>query len=114
MHDICDTREIYKARKSRSSCGCRASSYDLCMRDVWRALRPEALRVWRGVTLQVITHTFCLCSDQLDESDDPLFGQIYDLGYTLCVLQLQVCKEDLQYHPIAATELVILAVQLHV
>ena len=55
MHDMCDTREIRKTRKSRSSRGCRASSRTLYMRDVWGAPRPEALRAWRRVTLQVIT-----------------------------------------------------------
>jgi len=58
MHDMCDTKEMCEARKSRSSRGCRASSRDLCMRDVWKAPRPEALRAWRRVTLQVI-HYHC-------------------------------------------------------
>jgi hypothetical protein len=57
MYDMCDTREICEARKSRSSRGYRASSRDLCMRDVWGAPRPEALRAWRRVTLRVITQT---------------------------------------------------------
>jgi len=55
MHDMCDTREMCEARKSRSSRGRRASARDLCMRDVWGAPRPEALRAWKRVTLQVIT-----------------------------------------------------------
>ncbi|KAM0691579.1 hypothetical protein Q7P36_007778 [Cladosporium allicinum] len=59
-------------------------------------------------------HALCLCSDQLDDSDDPPFGWIYDLEYTLRVLQSQVCEEDSQCHPTAATELVVLAAQLHV
>jgi len=55
MLDMCDTREMCEARKSRSSRGRRASARDLCMRDVLGAPRPEALRAWKRVTLQVIT-----------------------------------------------------------
>jgi hypothetical protein len=44
MHNMCDTREICEARKSRSSCACRASSRDLCMRDIWEMPRPADLR----------------------------------------------------------------------
>jgi hypothetical protein len=56
MHDMCDTREMCEARKSRSSRSYRVSLRDLCMRDVWGAPRLEALRASRRVTLQVITH----------------------------------------------------------
>lgn len=59
-------------------------------------------------------HTLCLCSDQLDDCDNPPFGQIYDLEYTLRVLQSGVSNEESQSHTTAATELVILAAQLHV
>jgi len=55
MHDMCDTSEMCETRKSRSSRGRRASARDLCMRVVWGAPRPEALRAWKRVTLQVIT-----------------------------------------------------------
>jgi len=55
MHDMCDTIEMCETRKLRSSRGCRASARDLCMRDVWGAPRPEALRAWKRVTLQVKT-----------------------------------------------------------
>jgi len=51
MHDICDTIEMCETRKFRSSRGCRALARDLCIRDVWGALRLEALRVWKRVTL---------------------------------------------------------------
>jgi hypothetical protein len=44
MHDMCDTREMCEARKSRSSRACRASSRDPCMRDVWGMPRPADLR----------------------------------------------------------------------
>jgi hypothetical protein len=44
MHDMCDTREMCEARKSRSSRACRASSRDSCMRDVWGMPRPADLR----------------------------------------------------------------------
>ena len=44
MHDICNTREMCEARKSRSSRACRASSRDPCMRDVWGMPRPADLR----------------------------------------------------------------------
>jgi hypothetical protein len=44
MHDMCDTREMCEARKSRSSRARRASSRDPCMRDVWGMLRPADLR----------------------------------------------------------------------
>jgi hypothetical protein len=59
-------------------------------------------------------YALCLCSGQLDDSDDPPFGRIYDLEYTLRVLQSQVYEEDSQCYPTAATELVVLAAQLHV
>jgi hypothetical protein len=44
MHDMCDTREMCEARKSRSSRARRASSRDPCMRDVWGMPRPADLR----------------------------------------------------------------------
>jgi hypothetical protein len=44
MHDMCDTREMCEARKSRSSRACRASSRDPCMRDVWGMPRSADLR----------------------------------------------------------------------
>ena len=43
MHDMCDTKEICEARKSRSSRGGRLQSRDPCMRDVWGAPRPIIL-----------------------------------------------------------------------
>jgi hypothetical protein len=48
MHDMCDTREMCEARKSRSSRACRASSRDPCMRDVWEMLRPADLRAYEA------------------------------------------------------------------
>ena len=59
-------------------------------------------------------HGLCLCSDQLLNSSLPPFGQIYDLEYALRVMQSQVSAEKTQSHNTAASELVVLAVQLHV
>ena len=59
-------------------------------------------------------HALCLCSDQLESSKCPPFGQIYDLEYALRVTQSGISKGELQCHTTAAAELVILAAQLHV
>lgn len=59
-------------------------------------------------------HNLCICSDQLGKSNNPPFGQIYDLEYALRVIQSRVSKDDSQCHTAAAVELTILAAQLHV
>jgi hypothetical protein len=59
-------------------------------------------------------HALCLCSDQLENSKCPPFGQIYDLEYALRVIHSGISKGELQCHTTAAAELIILAAQLHV
>jgi hypothetical protein len=59
-------------------------------------------------------HALCLCSDRLEKSNSPPFGQIYDLEYNLRVMQSRVSNEESQCCITAAAELIILAVQLHV
>jgi hypothetical protein len=59
-------------------------------------------------------HALCLCSDELGIYNSPPFGQIYDLEYTLRVLQSRVSKEESQRDTSAAAELIILTAQLHV
>jgi hypothetical protein len=60
-------------------------------------------------------HSLCLYSGQHEKSDDPPFGQIYDLEYALRTIQSEVAKEkEPPCHTAAAAELTILAVQLHV
>jgi hypothetical protein len=60
-------------------------------------------------------HSLCLVSGQHEESDDPPFGQIYDLEYALRITQSEVAKErEPPCHTAAAAELTVLAVQLHV
>jgi hypothetical protein len=60
-------------------------------------------------------HSLCLVSGQHEKSDDPPFGQIYDLEYALRIIQSEVAKErGPSCHTAAAAELTILAVQLHV
>jgi hypothetical protein len=59
-------------------------------------------------------HALCLCSDELGIYNSPPFGQIYDLEYTLRVLQSRVSKEESQRDTSAAAELIVLTAQLHV
>lgn len=59
-------------------------------------------------------HTLCSFHNQIGDSDSPPFGQIYDLEYTLRVIQSQISKDRSQNHSTAAAELTILTAQLHV
>jgi hypothetical protein len=48
MHDMCDVCEMCEPRGLRSSRGCRASTRDPCMRDLWEAPRTTVLRAWKA------------------------------------------------------------------
>lgn len=64
--------------------------------------------------LFVKLHALCRLSNQLGASENPPFGQIYDLEYSLRSMQPRVSSKDPQDHNALAVELVVLAVQLHV
>jgi hypothetical protein len=59
-------------------------------------------------------HILCLCSDRLQDSETPPFGQIYDLEYSLRAIQSHAFQEKLPCLVIAEVELTAWAAQLHV
>lgn len=58
-------------------------------------------------------HTLCFLPTQLGDTDTPPFGQIYDIEYTLRIIQSEAPKHTLQDVSLAI-ELVVLTIQLHV
>lgn len=59
-------------------------------------------------------HTLCFLSTQPEDREFPPFGQIYDMEYTLRIIQSEIPKHTLQRYLSQATELVVLTIQLHV
>jgi len=103
----------------RQSHSCRVSfnlqTVQRASNNVANCPRTEFLDHHTSFDLFKKLHGLCLSSDQLENSSSPPFGQIYDLEYTLRVMQSGVSNiEESQCHNNAAAELIILTAQSHV
>jgi hypothetical protein len=58
-------------------------------------------------------HALCRHPTQLDASETPPFGQIYDLEYSLRTVQSRVSQNELRERSAPAVELLLLTAQLH-
>ena len=101
-------------RRSRPFLACNSRTIQRASGNAADCPQTEAFDHHTAFDLFNKLHTLCSFQGQVGNSDSPPFGQIYDLEYTLRVIQSQISKDGSQNHTAAAAELTLLTAQLHV